>query len=102
MGDLGHTALGRALANKGRGAAVRVQPPPKLRRRQAIVVAVTGGGKYAQVTLNNSTQVSPFLVVNPAYTPSVGDSCWVLLNGHGVCDMQIDSQVVNPAYAVTI
>ena len=100
--DLGHTAMARALTNKGRGAAVRVQPPPKLRRRQAIVVAVSGGGKYAQVTLNNSTQVSPFLVVDPSYSPAVGDSCWVLLNGHGVCDMQISGQVVNPQYAVTL
>jgi hypothetical protein len=100
--DLGHAALGRALASKGRGAAARVQPPPKLRRRQAIVTAVSGGGKYAQVTLNNSTQVSPFLVVNPAYIPSVGDYCWVLLNGHGICDMQVDSQVVNPGYTVTL
>ena len=102
MGDLGHAALGRALANKGRGAAVRVQPPPKLRRRQAIVVAVTGGGKYAQVTLNNSTQISPYLVVNPTYSPSVGDSCWVLLNGVGACDMQVDSQVVNPSPAISV
>lgn len=100
--DLGHAALGRALASKGRGAAARVQPPPKLRRRQAVVVAVSGGGKYAQVTLNNSTQVSPYLVVDPAYTPSVGDYCWVLLNGHGICDMQISGQVVNPSPAITL
>lgn len=100
--DLGHTAMARALATKGRGAAARVQPPPKLRRRQAIVTAVSGGGKYAQVTLNNSTQVSPFLVVDPTYSPSVGDYCWVLLNGHGICDMQISSQVVNPASSITL
>lgn len=100
--DLGHIAMARALANKGRGTAVRVQPAPKLRRRQAIVTAVSGGGKYAKVTLNNSTQVSPFLVVDPTYSPSVGDYCWVLLNGHGVCDMQISGQVVNPGYTVTL
>jgi hypothetical protein len=103
--DLGHSALARVLANRGRPASVRVTSPPTLRRRLGVITAVSGGGKYASVTLNNSTTVLPNLLVNPAYTAlglTVGTACWVQLNGHGVCDALIDSPALVPDYAITL
>lgn len=100
--DMYHSQIARTVASRGRNAAVRVPPAPKLRRRQGVVTAIFGGGKYASITLNNSTVVIPNVIVNPTYTPQVGDSCYVHLNGAGICDALVDSPVLNPDYTITL
>jgi len=71
--------LARALSR--RNAEIRVPPTPTLVRVQATVTAVSTGSHTCSVTFGASTVVVPGVKYMPHYVPSVGDICWVDLNG---------------------
>lgn len=65
-----------------RDAQMRVPPQPTVTMRQAVITDVDTVHTTCSLKLSGGTKELPDITYLPHYTPTIGDTCWVLINGN--------------------